>query len=153
MAAAAKIALGHEQDSSDGSPGRSAGSTSSSSEVLQPSSSRAGQFDIDVSTRSHGSSISLQLRTNPRMGVSLRRRYLGGKRKSRFALFEIRCRPYWLDILTSWMAGGLAGFSDHESYFEKTLARGLNGDAKGGEARVLSSRRILALCDEIFFGY
>ena len=77
MAAAAKIALGHEQDSSDGSRGRSAGFTRPSSEVLQPSSSRAGQFDIEVSTRSHGPSFTLQLRTNLRMGASLRKRYLG----------------------------------------------------------------------------
>ena len=42
--------------------------------------------------------------------------------------------------------GGLAGCRDHECFFERNRARGLCGDAKGGEARVLSSRRVLALC-------
>ena len=78
MAAAAKIALGHELDSSDGSPGRSDGSTKPSSEVLELSPGLAGQFDTEVSTRSHCSSLTLQLRINPRMDASLRGRYPGG---------------------------------------------------------------------------
>ena len=39
-----------------------------------------------------------------------------------------------------------------EICFEITRARGLCGDAKGGEARVLNSRKILALYDMIFLG-
>ena len=61
-AAAVQTGLGHEQDSRDGSPGRSVGSTRPSSEVLQPSSSGAGQFDIEMVARGNGSSLTLQLR-------------------------------------------------------------------------------------------
>ena len=68
---------GHEQDSSDGPLGRSAGSTRPSSEVLLPSSSRASQFAIGVSTRSRGSSLIPQLRISLGMGASLRGRYPG----------------------------------------------------------------------------
>ena len=93
MAAAAKIALGHEQDSSDGPPGRSAGSTSSSSEVLQPSSSRAGQFDIDVSTRSHGSSLTPRPQNGRKLEGAISRENL-----------KILVGPRW-DPLSTLLAG------------------------------------------------
>ena len=70
-AAAVQTGLGHEQDSRDGSPGRSVGSTRPSSEVLQPSSSGAGQFDIEMVARGNGSSLTLQLRTSLRMSAGL----------------------------------------------------------------------------------
>ena len=93
MAAAAKIALGHEQDSSDGSPGRSAGSERSSSEVLRPSSSCADQFDIEVSTRSHGSSITHQPQNGHRLEVPISRGEL-----------KIPIGPNW-DMLLTLLAG------------------------------------------------
>ena len=57
--------------------------------------------------------------TNLRMGANLRGRYLKEILISYLALIGIRCRRYWLDVLTSWKAGGLAGCSDSEGFFEK----------------------------------